>query len=361
LFSALSWPSRSGLAPARLAPEFIPRVWGARNLTPLFPDHTQEKEAVGEVWLTGNACRFATGKFVGRALGDVWPSLPEEWTGTRMRGLPRIPLLVKFIFPEDKLSVQVHPNDDYAQKHEAASGGVGKTEMWYVVSSREGASVRVGFEAGVTRESFVRAIADGTAEDCLRSVAVRSGDAVFAPAGTPHTILPGMVLCEIQQHSDITYRIYDYNRVGADGKPRELHIQKALDVLRFGNAADPGAGLCRPARVTSSGAAKTLYAACPYFATERWEFPQKGHAATSPERFALLIFLEGQGRIEFDGGQEAFGPAEVWLLPAALGEYKLVPESSTSVLHTCVPDLAQLTAAAGGAVAESDWSRVAHQ
>jgi mannose-6-phosphate isomerase len=355
--------SRSGLAPARLAPEFIPRVWGTCDLAPLFPDHAQEEEAIGEVWLTGNACEFATGEFARRALGDVWPSLPETWTGTALRGLPRIPLLVKFIFPEDKLSVQVHPGDDYARMHEAAAGGAGKTEMWYVVSAREGASVRVGFEPGVTRESFQRAIADGTAEKCLRSVAVHAGEAVYVPAGTPHTIFPGMVLCEVQEHSDVTYRIFDYNRLGTDGKARELHVQKALDVLRFGGDADSGAGLCPPARETSGDMVKTLYAACRYFATERWEFRRRVHSSTSTKHFALLIFLEGRGAIEFAGGREQFGPAELWLLPAALGDYKLVPESPVTALHSWVPDLEQLTMrrAQDFDIAESDWSRVVHR
>lgn len=354
--------SRSGLAPARLAPIFVPRVWGTYDLSPLFPDHAQEEEAIGEVWLTGNACEFATGEFAGRALGDVWPSLPETWTGTTLRGLQGIPLLVKFIFPEDKLSVQVHPGDDYARAHEAAAGGVGKTEMWYVMNAREGAAVRVGFEPGVTRESFERAVANGTAEDCLRRLAVHDGDAVYVPAGTPHTICPGLVLCEVQEHSDITYRVFDYNRVGADGKPRELHIQKALEVLRFGDAADPDAGLCAPVQATKSGATTTFYAGSRYFATERWEFLDRMNTATSPERFALLIFLEGRGRIEFAGGREEFGPAEVWLLPAALGAYKLVAESATSVLHTYVPDLSQLDGYLNETygVSGSGCSRVVH-
>jgi mannose-6-phosphate isomerase len=355
--------SRSGPAPARLAPTFVPRVWGACDLTPLFPDHAQEEEAIGEVWLTGDACAFATSELAGRELGDVWPSLSEAWTGTAMRGLPRIPLLVKFIFPEEKLSVQVHPDDEYARLHEAAAGGAGKTEMWYVVSAREGAAVRVGFQPGVTRESFQSAIADGTAEDCLRSVPVRAGDAVFVPAGTVHTICPGMVLCEVQEHSDITYRVFDYNRVGADGKPRALHVRQALDVMRFGDAAAADAGLCRPAQAVRGGVTKTFYAACPYFATERWEFRERVTAATSPEHFDLLIFLEGRGRIEFDGGREPFGPAEVWLLPAALGAYKLVPASPASVLRTYVPDLASLAKhpAEGSDIAEADWSRVVHR
>ena len=154
-----------------------------------------------------------------------------------MLGLPRIPLLVKFIFPEDNLSVQVHPDDDYARAHEADAGGVGKTEMWYAVSAREGAGVRLGFNPAVTPQSFERAIKEGTAEKCLRRLGVRAEDAFFVPAGTPHTIGPGMVLCEVQQHSDITYRVFDYNRIGPDGAPRPLHIRKALEVMKFGDAA----------------------------------------------------------------------------------------------------------------------------
>ena len=350
--------SRPGRAPARLAPVFVPRIWGARDLSPLFPEHTHEIDPIGEVWLTGNECKFATGEFAGRTLGEVWPALSEEWTGTSLRGLPRIPLLVKFIFPEDKLSVQVHPDDAYAEKHEAASGGFGKTEMWYVVTARDGATLRVGLRPTVTRESFQRAIVDGTAEDCLASVAVHAGDAVFVPAGTAHTICPGVVLCEIQQHSDITYRVFDYNRVGADGKPRALHIRQALEVTQFG---EQSGGLCDPVRISRGAVTETLYAACRYFATERWEFRERIAAVTSAEHFDLLIFLAGEGGIEYGGLAEPYAPAQVWLLPAGLGAYQLAPDSSTTLLRSYVPDLngfvQRLT---DERVEETAWSRVVH-
>ena len=352
--------SRSGLAPARLAPKFVERIWGARDLSPLFSNEISEKDQpVGEVWLTGDACKFATGEFAGRSLGSVWPSLPAEWTGTSLRDLPRIPLLVKFIFPEDKLSVQVHPDDTYAARNEAAAGGVGKTEMWYVVRAREGASVRVGLRPSVTRESFERAVADGTAENCLANVPVRAGDAVFVPAGTPHTICPGMVLCEVQQHSDITYRVYDYDRLCADGKPRELHIRQALEVMQFGEQIG---GLCNPLRIQRAAVKETLYAACRYFATERWEFQGRVTATTSPEHFDLLIFLEGRGRIEFGARAEPFAPAEAWLIPAALGAYYLEPESPTTLLRAYVPDLRTLAQQLREVdhIAEAAWSRVVH-
>jgi mannose-6-phosphate isomerase len=313
---------------------------------------------MGEVWLTGNECRFAGGEFVGRTLAEVWPELPEEWTGTRLRGLARIPLLVKFIFPEEKLSVQVHPDDTYAEQHEAAAGGSGKTEMWYVVTAREGAELRVGLRPDVTPDLFGHAIADGTVEDCLERVAVRAGDAIFVPAGTAHTICPGVVLCEIQQHSDITYRVFDYNRVAADGKPRPLHIRQALNVMRFG---EQSGGLCDPVRITHGAVTETFFAACQYFATERWEFRERVAAVTSPEHFDLLIFLDGQGRIEFDKGAEPYAPAEIWLLPAALGAYQLVPQSPATLLRAYVPDLNDFVRRlAEERVAETAWSRVVH-
>jgi mannose-6-phosphate isomerase len=349
---------RWGRVPARLAPVFVPRIWGAHDLSPLFPERSQEPEPIGEAWLTGDNCLFASGEFAGRTLGEVWPSLPEEWTGTELRGLLRIPLLVKFIFPEEKLSVQVHPDDAYAAQHESAAGGVGKTEMWYVVSAREGAAVRVGLNPKVTRESFQRAVVDGTAENCLASAAVHPGDAVFVPAGTAHTICPGVLLCEIQQQSDITYRVYDYNRVGTDGKPRALHIRRAMDVITFG---EQSGGLCDPVDITRGAVTETFYAACRHFATERWEFRERIDAVTSPEHFDLLIFLEGGGRIEFADGAEVFGRAEVWLLPAALGEYQLAPGSATTLLRTYVPDLnvfvQRLTEER---ITEAAWSRVVH-
>ena len=353
--SASNWLGR---APVRLAPVFMPRIWGARNLSSMFPGRSEESEPIGEAWLTGNECRLATGEFAGRTLGEVWPELPEEWTGTRLRGLPRIPLLVKFIFPEEKLSVQVHPDDTYAEQHEAAAGGSGKTEMWYVVAARDGAKLRVGLRPEVTPESFRRSIADGTVEDCLESVAVETGDAVFVPAGTVHTICPGVVLCEIQQHSDITYRVFDYDRVGLDGQPRPLHIRQALNVMRFG---EQSGGRCEPVRISRGAITETFFAACQYFAAERWNFHERIAAVTSPEHFDLLIFLDGRGRIEFADSAEGYAPAEVWLLPAGLGAYQIVPESHTTLLRAYVPDLNDFVRRlADERVEEKAWSRVVH-
>lgn len=331
------------LSPARLEPVFHARPWGARSLAPLFPEMTQLAEPIGETWMTSSESRFADGSFVGKSLGQTWHEMPPEWVGTEARRALNahgpFPLLVKFIFAEDKLSVQVHPDDAYAARHESAAGGCGKTEMWYVLSARLGAEVLAGLKPGVTREKFGRAIADGTVAECLEHIPVRAGDAIFIPAGTVHTIGPGLVLCEIQQQSDVTYRVFDYNRRDARGQARALHIEKALEVIRFGKQIG---GRIEPARTERGGVTATYLAACPYFATEKWEFSGTISAATSQQHFELLIFLEGSGRIEWSMGRDAYAPAQVWMVPSALGEYHLIPGAHTSLLRTYVPgDLAE--------------------
>jgi mannose-6-phosphate isomerase len=320
--------------PARLEPQFVHRIWGARSLAPLFPGKTNLAEPVGEVWLTGNECSFADGPFAGRPLGEAWRAMPREWAGECADTQKPFPLLVKFLFPEDILSVQVHPDDDYARRHEAHTGWTGKTEMWHVIAAREGAEVLVGLKAEVTPESFQRAIAAGTAEDCLKRIRVAPGDSIFVPAGTVHTIGPGLVLCEIQENSDLTYRVYDYGRVDASGRPRPLHIEKALEVARFGPQTG---GRMTPQPRERPGRKEQLCAACRYFSTRRWDFSGRTAGATHPDRFELLIILAGSGRLEWGGGAADYSQSQAWVLPAALGEYRLVPGQATSLLRTFVP------------------------
>jgi len=306
-------------------------------------------EPIGEAWFTGNESLFVNGPFAGKTLGAVWPQMPTEWAGTAIERAGDFPLLVKFIFSQDKLSIQVHPDDEYAACHEQASGGRGKTEMWYVVDARPGAEVMVGLKSSVTREAFQRAIAHGDAEDCLERIPLRSGDAVFVPACTAHTIGPGLVLCEIQEHSDLTYRVYDYNRRDAQGRSRDLHIEKALEVIRFGNRegyevagktslGDQSGCKIEPVRIERGVVTETHYAACRYFATERWDFATRIEASSSNTHFELLIFLEGNGTICWRNDSVVYAPSHVWLIPAALGKHEILPSTShTSLLRTYVP------------------------
>lgn len=325
--------------PCRLEPQLVPRIWGARSLAPLYPDKTNLAEPVGEVWLTGNDCKFADGPFAGQRLADAWRAMPPEWAGTRLDTSKPFPLLVKFLFPQDILSIQVHPDDDYARTHEAHTGWTGKTEMWHAVAARPGAEVLVGLKPDVTPDSFRRAIADGSAQNCLTRIPVTAGDTIFVPAGTVHTIGPGLVLCEIQQNSDLTYRVFDYNRPGLDGKPRPLHIEKALAVARFGPQLG---GKMEPGHFGSERRSDTYCVACPYFVTIRRDLTKvTGAAGMSAERFELLIFLKGRGRIVSATGNVKYERAQAWLLPAALGRYDVAPAKPTVLLRTFVPDLSR--------------------
>ena len=347
------------LCPARLEPIFSPRPWGARSLAPFFPEKSNLAEPLGEAWLTGNDCVFASGPYAGKKLADAWREMPTGWKGTLKGDDDSFPLLVKFLFVEDKLSVQVHPDDDYAARHEQAAGGRGKTEMWYAMRARESAEVMVGLKPGVDVEKFRRAIAEGTAEDCLEHVPVHAGDAIFVPAGTAHTIGPGLVLCEIQEHSDLTYRVYDYNRRDAKGKARALHVEKAMEVMRFGKQAG---GKVEPVRVERNSATTTYFAACRYFAAEKWAFAESVVQNAPLGRFELLIFLEGSGEIRWASEHAKYGPAQVWLIPAALGSYELKPNSRSELLRTYVPDdldeLGKHLASQG--ISEAQWARLVH-
>ncbi|HEV2193955.1 MAG TPA: type I phosphomannose isomerase catalytic subunit [Candidatus Acidoferrum sp.] len=325
--------------PFRIEPKFVERIWGMRSLAPLFPEKTSLREPIGEVWLTGVDCKVASGLFAGKTLGEVWKEMPAEWRGTHFNAGSDFPILIKFIFPNDKLSIQVHPDDVYAAVHEKTAGGHGKTEMWHVISAETDARVLIGLVPKASREKFVTAIETQTLEEIFVHWRVQPGDTFFVPAGTPHTIGPGMVLCEIQEYSDLTYRVYDYGRVDALGKPRELHIQKALDVIQFGR---PVHGKVSRISLPSHESQRVLLSACPYFATERWKIMVPVEAASDPEHFELFIVLTGNGEFAWSGGSARFQYGECWLIPAGSGRFSLNPQCPTKLLRTYVPDIQKL-------------------
>jgi mannose-6-phosphate isomerase len=292
-------------------------------------------DPIGEAWLTDVNCRIVNGAFAGKTLGEVWHEMPEDWRGTRLTKYKDFPLLVKFIFPNDKLSIQVHPDDAYAAKHEQAAGGRGKTEMWHVISAQPDAELLVGLKPGVTKEKFRAAIASGNTEELFLRHPVRSGDTYFVPAGTQHAICPGMIIAEIQEYSDLTYRVYDYGRVDASGKPRELHIDKALAVTNFEGTKG---GKVSPLQLDSEDAKRRLLAACDFFATERWDCGKETVVASDPAEFQLLVILRGSGKMLGDGFALDYADGECWFVPAALPAVMLQPVRPTSFLRITVPD-----------------------
>jgi len=321
--------------PSRIEPKFVERIWGMRSLAPLFPEKTNLPQPIGEAWLTGIDCKMATGPYAGKTLGEAWRQMPPEWRGTRFSDPDYFPILVKFIFPNDKLSIQVHPDDAYAATHEKAAGGRGKTEMWHVVSAEAGADVLIGLMPTVDRKKFLKAIETERLEELFIHWRVQPGDTFFVPAGTPHSIGPGMVLCEMQEYSDLTYRVYDYGRVDAHGRPRELHIQKALDVIEFGR---PILGKVSRLPLPSPGSPKALLTACRHFATERWKIMTRIEASSNDEHFDLYVILTGRGEFAWNGGSARYRCGECWLMAAGLRRLVIDPREPTKLLRTYVPD-----------------------
>ena len=321
----------------------MPRIWGARSLAPIYPDKSNLHEPVGEAWLTGPLCEISTGPFTG-ALNPAWRQMPPEWRGTDFQAQPEFsdfPLLVKFLFPTDQLSIQVHPNDAYAKQHEAPNA-CGKTEMWHAVSANPGATLLLGLAPEVDRKQFQSAIEKRSLENLFERLPVFAGDTFYVPSGTPHTIGAGVVLCEVQQDSDFTYRLYDFNRVDAHGQSRELHIEKGLAVIDFEDRK--GGKVVSVALPSSEGAKKSLLVACPYFASERWDLSAPHRTNSDPARFELLVILGGRGTLQWDGGSCSYQQGECWFIPANLGKFSLLPSSRTSILRTYVPNIGQMRA-----------------
>jgi len=308
-------------------------------LAPLYPEKSNLLEPLGEAWLTGVDCRIASGPYAEKSLGEAWAEMPVEWRGERLAAVADFPLLVKFIFPTDKLSIQVHPGDAYASLHEKAAGGRGKTEMWYVVSANSGAQVLVGLKPGVDKGTFREGLAQNTLESLFEAVPVHAGDAIFVPAGTPHTIGSGMIICEVQEYSDLTYRVYDYGRVDAHGQPRELHIEKALEVINFGGRAG---GKINALSLPANGAVRSLLTACRFFATERWECSANCEIPVDAARFELIIILEGAGTFSWPDSAARYHRGECWLVPASQGHIAVRPEAATSLIRTWVPDIGSM-------------------
>lgn len=323
-------------APTRIEPIFSPRIWGARSLASLYPEKSNLREPLGEAWLTGSDCRIASGPFAGKTLGAAWTEMPVEWRGSQLTSEANFPLLVKFIFPTEKLSLQVHPDDAFAAVHEKAAGGRGKTEMWHAVSAKAGAQLQLGLKPGVNKQKFREGLASHTLEDLFELHPVRTGDTFFVPAGTPHSIGPNMVVLEVQEYSDLTYRVYDFGRVDAHGKPRELHVEKALQVMNFG---EPTGRKVTPLPLPAIGARRSLLAACRYFATERWECSAKCEISVDPERFELIVILEGAGSLAWPDSAARYHRGECWLVPASQAHIGVLPETATSLIRTYVPDI----------------------
>jgi len=283
------------LAPFRIDPLFVARVWGFQDLRPWY-DFVSAGQPVGEVWLTGDACLAATGPLAGTALGALFEEFHDALLGPAAQSSDS-PLLIKAIFAREKLSVQVHPDDAMAHKYGQPRG---KTECWYALAAEPGAQVASGLKPGVTLGQIRQGILAGTLEECLNVLPVAAGEMVFVDAGTVHAIWPGSILLETQQNCDLTYRMYDY------GRPRELHIEKSLEATHL---------VTRAGKVTAQELAdRTVLLDEDYFRVER--IPVSGSRASTtlagegePRKgLAYLFAAAGAGRIAGPGFDDVLLP-----------------------------------------------------
>jgi len=308
------------------------RIWGGNTLG-AWLGLADAPPNLAESWQVYEQNQIVGGPYAGRSLADLVSEYGVELVGTRSfaRYGADFPLLAKFIDAADNLSVQVHPNDAYAHTVEAASGFHGKTEAWYILHATPGADLIHGLAQAGSRDQLEGALADGSLLSLLRRVPARAGDTIFVPAGTIHAINAGIMLFEIQQKSDLTYRVYDYDRRDAQGRPRALHIERALDVTNY--AAAPAA-VVEPKRLDGT---RTLLVSCPYFAMERLDLVASFASTTDPGSFEILTAIDGAANLAWADDQQRLARGESIVLPASLGTYRLAPDPNATLLRCYVP------------------------
>jgi mannose-6-phosphate isomerase len=313
------------LYPFLTIPIFDERPWGVRDLRPVYTRLVSEP--IGESWLTWEENRVANGPLAGSSIGELSKQYGRDMVGTLACFEDRFPLLIKFLFPGDKLSVQVHPDDDGARKYGQPCG---KTECWYVLRAEPGAQVALGVKPGVTLDEFRRSIEETRAEELLNWVDVYAGDMLYVAAGTVHTIGGGMVLVETQQTSDITYRLYDY------GRPRELHIEKGLEAVKLHTNAG------RVLRQSESDGHDTLVSSS-FFQVEKFVLRgQANHAIRMQQEKSLspkiLTAINGSGVVESPGMEPvSFATGEAVVVPACISEVTVRPQWDLDVMCMSLP------------------------
>ena len=284
------------VAPFRIDPVFVARVWGYRDLRPWF-DRVAEGEPIGEVWLTGDMCVAASGPHAGKRLDALFDEAPESMLGAAAPS-PESPLLVKVIFAAEKLSVQVHPDDAMARRYGQPRG---KTECWYALAAEPGAQVAVGVKPGTTLEKVKEGMQAGTLEESLTALPIAAGELIYVDAGTVHAIWPGSILLETQQNCDLTYRMFDY------GRGRELHFEKGIEATKLTTRA----GKVEP-RVLAD---RVILADAEYFRLERilmtGSLSSENLRVGQDAGLAYLFAASGAGRIVAAGSNVGFAPIEL--------------------------------------------------
>lgn len=310
-----------GVEPIVFEPLYMQRVWGGRELEKQYGRTLPDGAPYGESWEIVDREKEQSvvrgGAFAGKTLHELWTRHRDEVFGAGLPESARFPVLIKVLDARDDLSIQVHPPVHLA----AELGGEPKTEMWYIAGADAGAKLYVGLKNGVTRADFEQAIQDGTVADRVHAVEPKAGESIFIPSGRLHAIGAGFLIHEIQQNSDTTYRVFDWNRVGLDGKPRELHVEESLASIDFGDF--------EPGMDAPDG---TVIAECDYFRVEKLVLGA-GESAGNREVGRFSIFSVAEGDVACGGS--AFTKGDFFLLPK--GEGKVIANGDSVVLRTTLP------------------------
>jgi mannose-6-phosphate isomerase len=315
------------LYPLLMTPAFDPRPWGTHDLSPIYTNQRFD-EKIGEAWLTGDACKVANGPLRGKSLSELSAQFGRELVGDAARDPKRFPLLLKFLFPHEKLSVQVHPDDEAARR---VGEPWGKTECWYVAHAKPGAQIGLGLKDGVTREQFATAIQDNRAEELLNWVNVFPGEMIYVAGGTVHTLGPDSIIVETQQQSDTTYRLYDY------GRPRELHLKEGLAAVK---EKVKSGKVVRPAPTQVKGNRQAALIAAPYFSVEMFELKDvyQFEAETDKSSVQILVAVEGCGVVETDEAEPVtLAKGDAVVVPASVREFRVRPQWAVEFLKAKVP------------------------
>lgn len=319
------------LYPLTFQPLFKERVWGGRELERLYGKTLPAGVPIGEAWeisdRPGDASVITNGPLAGKSLRWLMEHHARELLGlARPASGGHFPLLCKILDARDKLSLQVHPPAAKA----AELKGEPKTEMWYIADAAPGAELYVGLKSGVTREQFERKIADGTVADCFHRIPVKTGDTMFLPSGRVHAIGDRLVIFEIQQNSDTTYRVFDWNRVGLDGKPRELHVAQSLASIDF-NDFEPK--LVGTAFIHDGGVQKRWLVQDPLFNVESWQIAAGATAALESNKLQIVAITSGAAEVHSSGTAVPLSAGQFCLVPASLTQTTVVAGNEAALLR----------------------------
>lgn len=314
----------------KLNPVFKDYIWGGDKLKKLY-HKSSNLESVAESWELSThkdgQCVIAEGEYAGQTLSSYIKDKGKAVLGESCSTEEELPILIKLIDAKDNLSVQVHPDDSYAVKNE---GDLGKTEMWYILEAEKGAQLIYGFKKDITKKAFRQYIVDNTLTDVLNAVNVQKGDVFFINPGTMHAIGKGIMIAEIQQSSNVTYRVYDYGRIGTDGKPRELHVEKAIEVTTLEKADK--------AKVQYSfkdyeGYLKATLAMCKYFTVQLLDIKSEAKMVTDQTSFNSLLVVEGEAKLYSDKETLTVKKGDSIFIPAGYGKYT-IEGTSQMILST---------------------------